>query len=1771
MIRWFALLFIYSVTFYAQSYDGITSNLAATAAGDPSSIVEGKVNALTGQPCIYSDDLIVQGAEPIRISRFLSSENGWKIGPSLAEVQPTVKGYRIVVWDKSGFPLIYKRESKVKIGDEVHERFTPSKKNTPMANTYQGKISGRTNLKNNVILLDEQRKKILTVTQADGTMQRYKRVRNDKTNYVLQDEHLPNGNWIIYEYEETEAKEGRIFNIMSIRSMNPSRTKEFARATFIYTDKTRKNRNFRVCGSDGQSVEYRYRKDQGTGEYYLDTVVLPNGPDQKLGYFKYGIAKTDGTRNPLNEQHDRLESVAFANSQTHKFDFYRNKTETVAGQNLQIEDLSYLVRDSQGNPIFLYERDFRKNRVKTLYAPVGSNPQAEATHSLIYGFRSPYGSHDHRISSNGIVSVYDILGARTDYTKFGPVPMLTGIFHSINTGEICRSEQFEWEWDWDLNNPFVQLAYKMLRDGKGKPISCNLYVYDDQGNIIEEKLLGNLTGLGSITLRDKQRLLAESAPFSQHNTAPVPDLSESFGKRCRYSGLPFNLLLEESDDSGLRCVYEYLLGTDLPVCIWNYDQDRLLSTKTYVYNKDHVLIRETTDDGLACLIKDITPIEEAPYIGMPKVILEKYLDQSQEKLLKKTVLQYGAGGRIEQKDIYDADDVFCYSLKMRYDQKGRLIASTNAIGQEAISRYDECGRLVYHKDFSGRLETINRYDYSNCLYEKEEIGFDGRRQIIRYKYDKKQNLVGEIDACGQETLYICDTLGRRTETHFPDGSVHKTTYDGAGNPAIVTDAEEGVTETTYTLYRKPGLVTHPDGTQEKYTYTAAGHPKTHVDQRGILTSYEVDVLGRITRKTISSTNGVLAEEHFEYQGSQLICKTDAEGSKTLYRYDGAGRKIAEECNNEVIGFSYDRQGRLHTIQTGDLLTIREYNLLGRLVEEREESTSGILHASKTFELDSAGNQIIVVQGDIRNEFAYDSANRLVRKQDALGNVETISYDEGFINDARQKVLCKTHVDPIGLQIIEVYDIMGRVASIEIKKDKTLSIEKNRYSPAGRLIERCNTITYSENVSHDVHTRWRHDQMGKIIELIEAAETMDARITRHEYGVCGELVQTIKPDGVMLTYQYHDLGFLAAIDSSDGSVHHRMQCNRLGSLIETDGVKRTVDTKGRILTESFARGFALQNLYDARGRRVACRIPEANCLIETEYNASSRKRTVRKNLQGEELYSHTYLERNLLGQVLKEQMIHGGLVQYDRDRTGRKISIALPGFSENAFFDPAGNTTMSQIQGETIQFEYDDLYQLTSESGKLFTHRYLFDSLYNRLQKDEEAYRINDLQQVVSHGKYDLNGNLVQWKDSNYFYDAMNRLIRIEKPGFTQTFRYDALHRCLEQITTTGSEQKTRYFLYDGQNEIGAFDEALKLIELRVLGDAPHAEIGASIAIELEGSIYAPIHDLHGNIALLVSIHDGSSTTYRYSAFGEEKIDGSVFSPWRFSSKRSDPETGLVYYGRRFYIPDLGRWLTPDPAGFTDGMNLYAFVHNCPLTRFDEYGLEDWDNRFWRMYQTAKERGEHVLQHPRFQGAMQAFGGLVEAGIGGGMTYASGGTASALGWPVFVHGLDQFITGMDIALTGKIKTTATEYVLQKAGLSHQKASFANDLMSVGGSMGGMGALRYARSTAFTNYCLPKDVNFTKVKLWPEASRGRQVINGIEYSVHALERMSPRGLIQRGTEMVSRGIPPSVVENAIKYGIKSAGNTPSEVIHVFENIRVVTNHDSTRIITVITTGR
>jgi insecticidal toxin complex protein TccC len=70
--------------------------------------------------------------------------------------------------------------------------------------------------------------------------------------------------------------------------------------------------------------------------------------------------------------------------------------------------------------------------------------------------------------------------------------------------------------------------------------------------------------------------------------------------------------------------------------------------------------------------------------------------------------------------------------------------------------------------------------------------------------------------------------------------------------------------------------------------------------------------------------------------------------------------------------------------------------------------------------------------------------------------------------------------------------------------------------------------------------------------------------------------------------------------------------------------------------------------------------------------------------------------------------------------------------------------------------------------------------------------------------------------------------------------------------------------------------------------------------------------------------------------GDDAIEAG-YKTVRYSGKERDA-TGLYYYGFRYYIPWLQRWMNPDPAGAVDGLNMYRMVKNSPMTFVDSDGL-----------------------------------------------------------------------------------------------------------------------------------------------------------------------------------------------------------------------------------------
>jgi RHS repeat-associated protein len=114
----------------------------------------------------------------------------------------------------------------------------------------------------------------------------------------------------------------------------------------------------------------------------------------------------------------------------------------------------------------------------------------------------------------------------------------------------------------------------------------------------------------------------------------------------------------------------------------------------------------------------------------------------------------------------------------------------------------------------------------------------------------------------------------------------------------------------------------------------------------------------------------------------------------------------------------------------------------------------------------------------------------------------------------------------------------------------------------------------------------------------------------------------------------------------------------------------------------------------------------------------------------------------------------------------------------------------------------------------------------------------------------------------------------------------------------------------------------------------------------EGSTAFPCFDANGNLTDLVSTNSASAAHYEYDPYGNTLAATgplATANPVRFSSKYTDDETGLLYYGYRYYSPGLGRWVNRDPIEEEGGLNIYVTCNNEMITVYDVLGRE------WREY------------------------------------------------------------------------------------------------------------------------------------------------------------------------------------------------------------------------------
>ena len=294
--------------------------------------------------------------------------------------------------------------------------------------------------------------------------------------------------------------------------------------------------------------------------------------------------------------------------------------------------------------------------------------------------------------------------------------------------------------------------------------------------------------------------------------------------------------------------------------------------------------------------------------------------------------------------------------------------------------------------------------------------------------------------------------------------------------------------------------------------------------------------------------------------------------------------------------------------------------------------------------------------------------------------------------------------------------------------------------------------------------------------------------------------------------------------------------------------------------------------------------------------------------------------------------------------------------------------------------------------------------------------------------YDACGNLkVLQRGQTLHWDAHNRLcqvdqvVREDEPADTEIYVYDGDDQRVRKIRTafTGTLSRTHETRYLPGVEIRTGpDETLNVISVqsgqcsvRILhwerGAPPEGarhQLRYCLADHLESSTLELDKD-----ARLIS----QENYYPYGGTawwaGRDKVEAS-YKTIRYSGQERDA-TGLYYYGLRYYMPWRQRWLSADPAGAIDGLNLYRMVGGNPIGHVDWLGLAKTRiGTVKRVTATLAAIGRGTVKGAAGYGAKQLVKKALSASLGQLARYPvaimSGVAAGYVGGSTVAHVLDR---------------------------------------------------------------------------------------------------------------------------------------------------------------------
>ncbi|TVT79435.1 RHS repeat-associated core domain-containing protein [Pseudomonas sp. H3(2019)] len=307
----------------------------------------------------------------------------------------------------------------------------------------------------------------------------------------------------------------------------------------------------------------------------------------------------------------------------------------------------------------------------------------------------------------------------------------------------------------------------------------------------------------------------------------------------------------------------------------------------------------------------------------------------------------------------------------------------------------------------------------------------------------------------------------------------------------------------------------------------------------------------------------------------------------------------------------------------------------------------------------------------------------------------------------------------------------------------------------------------------------------------------------------------------------------------------------------------------------------------------------------------------------------------------------------RETAGAGQSASLPELIIPSPIDP------QRLLNYTEYYEYDaggNRTELRHESDKNpFTRTMRVDPKSNRALPWNEGEDEPDFK-----GQFDPNGNLqrlvpgarpMMWDARNQL-QSLTTVSRSSVANDGECYRYNAAGERVVKLSTqqarTVTHQRAVHYLPGLEERTIDDGEKLQVICISLARGSVRCLHWVKVkpnGVEADQLRYT-LDDHLGSSSLEVDKYAAIISHEGYYPFGgtawwaaRSQVDAD-YKTIRYSGKEQDA-SGLYYYGFRYYAPWWGRWVNPDPAGASDGMNLYGFCANNPISRIDP------DGRMWQ--------------------------------------------------------------------------------------------------------------------------------------------------------------------------------------------------------------------------------